>query len=139
MAVRRELTIPGRFEYLAAIADFIGEAGREAGFAQDTIFHVQMAVDEACSNVVEHAYRGREKGEIKLYCDCREGEWIVVIHDTGRPFNPDGVPEPSLQINLDDVKTGGLGLYFMRQLMDEVEFTFDEKGGNTLRMVKREA
>ena len=127
MTVKRELTIPGRFEYLSAIADFIGEAGREAGFDQDTIFHVQMAVDEACSNVVEHAYRGQAIGDIKLYCDCRAGEWTIIIRDTGRPFNPDAVPEPDPKTNLEDVKTGGLGLYFMRQLMDEVEFSFDEK------------
>lgn len=137
MSVKRTLTVPGRFEYLAAIADFIAQAGLEAGFDQDTIFHVQMAVDEACSNVIEHAYEGREKGEITLDCDCRGKEWIVVICDTGRPFNPDAVPQPSLNTNLEDIKTGGLGLYFMRQLMDKVEFTFDEKG-NKLRMVKRE-
>lgn len=138
MTVKRNLTVPGRFEYLATIADFIAEAGREAGFDQDTIFHVQMAVDEACSNVIEHAYRGQDKGDIVLSCDCREREWVVTIRDTGHPFDPDAVPMPDLNVNLDDIKTGGLGLYFMRQLMDKVEFTFDEEKGNRLRMVKRE-
>jgi serine/threonine-protein kinase RsbW len=137
MTIKRSLTVPGRFEYLATIADFISEAGRDAGFDQDLIFHVQMAVDEACSNVIEHAYQGQDKGDITLCCDCNGEEWIITIYDTGRSFDPSLVPEPNLNANLDDIKTGGLGLYFMRQLMDEVEFSFDQERGNKLLMVKR--
>jgi serine/threonine-protein kinase RsbW len=137
MTIKRSLTVPGQFEYLATIADFISEAGRDAGFDQDLIFHVQMAVDEACSNVIEHAYQGQDKGDITLCCDCNGEEWIIAIYDTGRSFDPSLVPEPNLNANLDDIKTGGLGLYFMRQLMDEVEFSFDQERGNKLLMVKR--
>jgi len=137
MRIKRSLTVPGRFEYLATIADFISEAGRDAGFDQDMIFHVQMAVDEACSNVIEHAYQGQDRGDITLSCDCNGKEWIIAIYDTGRSFDPSLVPEPNLKANLDEIKTGGLGLYFMRQLMDEVEFSFDRERGNKLRMVKR--
>lgn len=137
MKIKRSLTVPGRYEYLATIADFIAEAGRDAGFDQDLIFHVQMAVDEACSNVIEHAYQGQNKGDITLSCDCSDMEWVIAIFDTGRSFDPELVPEPNLNASLDDIKTGGLGLYFMRQLMDEVEFSFDEQKGNKLRMVKR--
>jgi len=137
MTIKRSLTVPGQFEYLATIADFISDAGRDAGFDQDLIFHVQMAVDEACSNVIEHAYQGQDKGDITLCCDCNGEEWIIAIYDTGRSFDPSLVPEPNLNANLDDIKTGGLGLYFMRQLMDEVEFSFDQERGNKLLMVKR--
>ncbi len=136
MGIRHTLTIPGRFEYLTTIADFIAAIGHEAGFDQDTIFHVQMAVDEACSNIIEHAYRGEDKGDIRLDCVCEGGEWVINIYDTGQPFDPDAVPEPDLSAGLDEIKMGGLGLYFMRQLMDELEFTFSETG-NRLRMVKR--
>jgi anti-sigma regulatory factor (Ser/Thr protein kinase) len=139
MSIKRSLTVPGLYEYLATIAEFIAETGQDAGFDQDMIFHVQMAVDEACSNVIEHAYQGQNKGDITLSCNCRGNEWAIAIYDTGRSFDPDSIPEPNLDPSLDDIKTGGLGLYFMRQLMDEVEFTFDEKKGNKLRMVKREA
>ena len=138
MSIKRSLTVPSRFEYLATIADFIAETGHDAGYDQDLIFHVQMAVDEACSNVIEHAYQGQNKGDITLSCVCESHEWEIAIFDTGRSFDPSAVPEPNLDASLDDIKTGGPGLYFMRQLMDEVEFSFDEKTGNKLRMVKRE-
>jgi serine/threonine-protein kinase RsbW len=137
MDIKRSLTVPGRFEYLATIADFIALAGSDAGFDQDMIFHVQMAVDEACSNVIEHAYQGQDKGDITLSCHCDGKDWIIAIIDTGRPFDPDSIPAPNLDPCLDDIKTGGLGLYFMHQLMDEVEFSFDEEKGNRLCMVKR--
>ena len=137
MGIKHTLTVPGRFEYLSAIADFVAETGQKAGFDQDTIFHVQMAVDEACSNVIEHAYEGKNKGDITLRCDCEKNKWTITIHDTGHPFDPGAVPEPNLSVSLDEIKTGGLGLYFMRQLMDEVEFSFNAKKGNSLRMVKR--
>jgi serine/threonine-protein kinase RsbW len=137
MSNNRTLTVPGRYEYLATIADFIAEVGRDAGFDQDTVFHVQMAVDEACSNVIEHAYQGQDEGDITLSVDFDRNEWVIAIYDTGRAFDPESVPEPNLNAGLDDIKTGGLGLYFMRQLMDEVEFTFDHERGNKLRMVKR--
>jgi anti-sigma regulatory factor (Ser/Thr protein kinase) len=137
MGIKHTLTVPGRFEYLSTIADFIAETGQNGGFDQDTIFHVQMAVDEACSNVIEHAYAGQDKGDITLNCNCQPGEWVITIYDTGHPFDPSAVPEPNLNASLDEIKTGGLGLYFMRQLMDEIEFSFNEKRGNKLRMVKR--
>jgi serine/threonine-protein kinase RsbW len=61
----------------------------------------------------------------------------VVLRDKGRFFDPTSVPDPDLQANLEDRTGGGLGLYFMRQLMDEVHFEFTPGSGNLLTMVKR--
>ncbi len=139
MKVEHSLVVPGEFEHLSQIADFIDQVGREAGFDDDVIFHVQMAVDEACSNIIEHAYGPDQEGDIALHCLCRDGEWIVTLKDYGRAFDPSKVPTPSLGTDLEAIQAGGLGLYFMHQLMDEVHFAFDEEKGNELRMVKREA
>lgn len=139
MCVEHSLVVPGEFEYLAKIADFIDQVGREAGFDEDVIFHVQMAVDEACSNIIEHAYGLEKRGDIFLHCRCQDGEWVVTLKDHGQAFDPAEVPTPKLGTDLDEIQAGGLGLYFMHQLMDEVHFTFDRELGNELRMVKREA
>ena len=141
MVDQRKLTIPGRFESLAHISDFIVQAARDSGFDEDSVFHIQMAVDEACSNVIEHAYAGAEAGEIELTCVCDAGgELRIDIRDHGRPFDPEDVPTPSIRNgpdNLDEINVGGLGLFFMRKLMDEVTFRFDPKTGNHLTMIKR--
>ena len=139
MGQAQRLTVPGRFEYLAQIAEFVTQAARDAGLTDDDVFHVEMAVDEACSNVIEHAYSDKA-GEIELTCTIPDyGRLEIVIHDHGAPFDPEAVPEPKVGdgAGLDSVQEGGLGLYFMRKLMDEVRFSFAPGHGNTLYMVKR--
>ncbi len=133
-----QLVVPGRFESLPQIADFVGQAVRQVGFEEDDVFHVQMAVDEACSNVIEHAYGGECSGDITLTCGLEQGsDLVITIRDTGCPFEPESVSEPPLGVDLEDLPEGGLGLYFMRKLMDDISFQFDPKNGNTLTMVKR--
>ncbi|HEY4691651.1 MAG TPA: ATP-binding protein [Anaerolineae bacterium] len=137
----RTLTLPGRFENLAKISDFITQAARAAGFDADAVFHVQMAVDEACSNVIEHAYGMDRSGDITLICRADDrGDLRIEIVDYGRPFDPNRVPIPRIDpehFDLDEMKVGGLGIFFMRKLMDEVTFYFDANTGNHLTMIKR--
>lgn len=139
MVQARQLIVPGEFEHLTEIATFIAAAAREAGLNDDDVFHVEMAVDEACSNIIEHAY-AVYPGSIDLSCISTDpGQLQVVIRDTGRPFDPDLVPPPQVDAppDLETLNEGGLGLYFMRKLMDEVRFEFVPGQGNTLTMVKR--
>lgn len=131
-----ELTVDGRLENLATIADFVIKAAQAAGLNEKATFEVQMAVDEACTNVIQHSYREEEKGEIALRCELTDCDFLVTIRDHGRPFNPDVVPPTNLTSSLAERQEGMLGLYFMRQLMDEVRFRFDAEG-NELTMVKR--
>ncbi len=139
MGPSRQLIVPGRFERLTEIAAFVTHAAREAGLNDDEVFHVEMAVDEACSNVIEHAYATRA-GDINLACSCpAAGQFEVVIRDSGQPFDPAEVPAPHVgtAADLDDLDEGGLGLYFMRKLMDEVRFEYVPGQGNRLTMLKR--
>ena len=133
------LTVPGRFECLTQIAEFVTQAARAAGLTGDDVFHVEMAVDEACSNVIEHAYAGAA-GDIELTCTSPEdGRLEVAIHDHGRSFFPAAGPEPppGAGVSLETLPVGGRGLYFMRRLMDEVRFDFAPGCGNTVYMIKR--
>ena len=139
MEQSQQLIVPGRFECLTEIAAFVTQAAREAGLNNDDVFHVEMAVDEACSNIIEHAYAS-ETGEINLACTCpATGQLEVVIRDSGQPFDPADVPESNVgaPTDLDNLNEGGLGLYFMRKLMDEVRFEFVPGQGNVLTMTKR--
>jgi len=129
-----ELTVPGRLEDLATICEFVGQAAKQAGASKRATFDIQLAVDEACTNIIEHAYGGNG-GEICLRCECDGNDFEVVIRDHGRPFDPRAVRAPDLKAELDKRQEGGLGVYFMRCLMDEVCFRFDHQG-NEVRMVK---
>ena len=117
-----ELVVDGRHENLATIAEFVFRAAQAAGLDEEATFEVQMAVDEACTNIIEHSYREAPNGTITLCCELSEGNFAITIRDHGRPFDPEAIPAPDLECSLYERRHGGLGLYFMRELMDEVDF-----------------
>lgn len=134
------LTIEGVYSNLAGIGDFTEAFARETGgFDARAIYALQMAVDEACSNIIEHGYGGEGKGEIFLAFDVIEDGIKVTIQDHGQAFDPDSVPEPDVHAPIEEREEGGLGLFLMGKLMDEVKFTFGASRGetNTLVMIKR--
>lgn len=132
-----ELKVRARPENLARIAAFVSDVAESWDLGPKETFDIQMAVDEACTNIIEHGYRGDETGTIEISCrQTREG-CTITIRDFGRTFDPDAVPEPDTEAPLEERPIGGLGLFFMRQLMDEVHFQFDEERGNLLTMTKR--
>ncbi|MCJ7618921.1 MAG: ATP-binding protein [Anaerolineae bacterium] len=137
MDSERKLTFPGRFDSLAAISEFVGAAAESAGLDARGIYEVELAVDEASSNIIEHAYGGEGRGDIQITCRIDRDRLTFILRDFGRPFDPANVAQPDLGASLEDRDSGGLGVYLMRQLMDEVDFQFTPDAGNALTMVKR--
>jgi anti-sigma regulatory factor (Ser/Thr protein kinase) len=131
-----ELCVSSSAANLARIAEFVGELARSVGMDDSAVYDIQMAVDEACTNSITHAYAGVETGEIRVCCHADEHDFVVSITDQGRPFDPSSVPEPDLSVPLVDRQIGGLGLFFMRQLMDQIEFSSGRRFGNQVVMRK---
>ena len=136
MKTSQTLTFPGRFDSLASISEFVARAAEEAGLDECATYEVQMAVDEACSNIIEHAYDGEGRGDIECACHIDEDKLSIILRDHGIPFDPTSVLEPDLDAPLKKRKAGGLGMHFMRQLMDEMRFERSPDSGNVLTMVK---
>ncbi|MBN2388538.1 MAG: ATP-binding protein [Anaerolineales bacterium] len=132
----RTVIFPAHFDQLDAIRRFVTQAARDVGLAEKDVCAVEMAVDEACSNIIEHAYRS-SKGVIECTCECADDALTVVLRDYAAPFDPANVPPPDLSDDLEERKIGGLGVYLMRQLMDEIHYETDATTGNVLTMVKR--
>jgi len=149
--LKHTLAVPAQFKNLKKIRGFVKKFAREAGFNEAESYKIQLAVDEACSNIIEHAYAGENIGDIECGCEYNDKELIIQLVDYGQSFNPERIATPDLDSSLEDRKIGGLGLYFIRQLMDEVTFTIIPKNepstnpgyvnrpGNVLVMVKRRA
>jgi anti-sigma regulatory factor (Ser/Thr protein kinase) len=129
-----ESNIDAKLKNLSVIADFISGSMSQFGIEADE-FEVQTAVDEACTNIIKYAYSG-EGGIITLTCEVRDNDFVVTIRDRGKPFDPSTVPPSDLGADLDKRRIGGLGIYLMRKLMDDVSYSFDAKKGNTLVMRK---
>ncbi len=126
----------GRFESLAGIRKFVNEAASKAGFNDKDIYAVELAVDEACSNIIEHAYGGEGNGEIICTCNDLSNALEIIIKDNGVPFDPNQIDPPDFSLALEQLKPRGAGLFLIRNMMDDVDFQFSKANGNRLRMVK---
>ncbi|MBP7998090.1 MAG: ATP-binding protein [Chloroflexi bacterium] len=142
MSQQQSLTVPGRYDQIRVICEFVAAAAKTLPFDEDDIFHIELACDEACTNIIEHAYGGENLGPIHITWAVENKAFIITLADKGEAFNPATVsvpptPEEVPGLNeLDNLKIGGLGLHFMKKMMDKVLFSFDEHTGNQLIMVK---
>jgi anti-sigma regulatory factor (Ser/Thr protein kinase) len=119
--------------YLAPIRTIIREATGLAGLSEEESAAVELAVTEGCANVIRHCYGDCPDERIDLVFTFRDGEFEVRIDDYGKFVDPQQMKGR----RLDDVKPGGLGLHFMRKVMDEVRFERNRWGGTRLTLVKR--
>lgn len=133
----RTVQFPAKFEFLDEIREFVGQIARENGFGDKDVYNIQLATDEAASNVIEHAYVGRTDGVLDLSCGMNKQGLVITLVDHGVPFDPSEVPLPDLQADLSDRKIGGLGIFLMRKLMDEVHYQSNADKSNALTMLKR--
>lgn len=140
-AVKR--TFLAQYESLQGIREFVAQQAGDYGFNPNEVYSIQIAVDEAFTNIIEHAYGGECVKDIECACTTSENEFTVTLIDTGIPFDPSKIPEPDTSTPLEERDIGGLGIHFMRKYMDEVQFSRIPKsalGGDTcnqLVMVKR--
>ena len=130
------MVFPGNFDSLEPIRVFFAQAAREAGFNENTVYDIQMAVDEAAANIIDHAYGGENLGDIECAYEIQPSGLVVYLYDHGLPFDPEEIEEPDLLTDVCQRKSRGLGLYFMRKMMDEVHFDLNGQGGNVLVMRK---
>lgn len=132
-----KIIFDANFDYLDEIREFVGQAARQVGFSDKEIYAIQLAADEASSNIIEHAYAGITGGKLEIDITTTDNSLKIVMRDRGKSFNPASVPEPNVKADLSDRKIGGLGMYLMRKLMDEVSYDSTPENGNILTMIKR--
>jgi anti-sigma regulatory factor (Ser/Thr protein kinase) len=130
------LSFPANFEHLDEIREYVGKRARLAGFAEKDVYSIQLATDEAASNIIEHAYVGISNGRLKLNCEFQNNRLVITLLDHGKSFDPSTVAAPDVKADLLDRKIGGLGIYLMRKLMDEVHYE-SKPSGNLLTLIKR--
>jgi serine/threonine-protein kinase RsbW len=131
------MVVSGRYDNLVKIGEFVRQAAQHAGLNSFSVYQVETAVDEACTNIIEHAYGKEGAGDIECTCQELPDELVIILRDWGKPFVPTKIHPPNLKAPLKNRQAHGLGLHFIRQWMDEVDFQFTGETGNVLTMVKR--
>jgi len=132
----RTAIFPAKYESLDAMREFVCQAAQDSYMNDSDSYKVQLAVDEACSNIVEHACEGECGEEIEITCIDAEDRLTVMIRDHGQPFDPDSAPVPDLDADLEDRPIGGLGVFLIKRLMDEIRYEVLGEAGNMLTLVK---
>ncbi len=133
---KQTLKIDSRTDQLVAVRDFVSRAAYASGFNDEEVSKIALAVDEACTNVIKHAYRYDSRKKITITVQDTDGDFEVLIVDTGRQFDPAKVPLPNMKEYISKYKRGGLGVYLMKSLMDKVEYHIEPGKQNRVRLVK---
>lgn len=131
------LRLKAILESVPLAIDCVTKTARAAGFDDGALYEIQLAVDEACANVVDHAYQGVEPGEMEVSCIFGDQCLTIRVRDWGTGFDPGGIEVPDVNAPLDERTLGGLGLFLIKQVMDHVQFAFHPETGNELVMTKR--
>ena len=131
------LQVPSSTENLAMIRDFVNGIGARAGLPASEVAQLELAVDEACANVIEHAYGREVTREVSVKATL-DGDMVQIdVVDTGVGFNPADIPQKDLDQLVAERRSGGLGMRLMKTLMDEVHYEVIPGQKNELRMIKR--
>ncbi len=129
------LAIPANLNEIPRISAAIEDNLQAAGFSEETILDLQLAVEEAVANTIVHGYRGAA-GELIIAIQITNEAVQVQIEDNAPPFNPLSVPDPDRGTDLEKRPIGGVGIFLIRQVMDEVGYEY-KCGKNLLTLVKR--
>ena len=133
---RTALKILSETKQLSAVRNFVSEAAQRFGFDEDDVHNIALAVDEACTNIIKHAYGFVADQHIEIEIRVRETAFEVVISDCGVSFTPESIGIPDMKEYLSHFRRGGLGMHLMRSLMDTIEYRRTGENKNEVRMVK---
>ena len=136
MSHKFQVTKAAQLQSLAQFRSLIKEAAHGHPEIDDqVVYDLQLAVDEACTNIITHGYAGMDPGSIIFSIEITAGKVVMTITDFGHEFEPSNAPMPDVTAELEDRPMGGFGLYFIYQTMDQVDYS-SSTAGNQLTLTK---
>ncbi len=134
--IKKQITISSTTENLSKIRSFIKKISLDVGFDVETANKIVLAADEACTNIIKHAYKYSKKGKIIVNVSFSNKKLKIIITDKGLPFNAQSIPEPDLKKYYKEKRIGGLGMFLMKKLMDEVIYSHSNDKKNKVILTK---
>lgn len=133
----KAIRLTSTFDHVGVARDFVAEIAKSVPMNERQIYDLELAVDEALTNVIEHAYEGRSDAQVELTVQHENDRFTIVIAHDGLSFDPGNQADVDLKQHIAERRVGGLGLFLMKKLMDEVEYTTGEDGRRQIRLMKR--
>jgi serine/threonine-protein kinase RsbW len=132
-----KLHLPSQTDNLELIRLFVGKVAEKVGFTENDVGKIELACDEACTNVIRHAYsENNDDKSLDVIIKIDFQKFTILVTDHGKGFDPIAIKIPDMKEYLAELKVGGLGIYLMRTLMDEVDYEIHPGVQNQVRMVK---
>jgi anti-sigma regulatory factor (Ser/Thr protein kinase) len=132
---KEEIVVPASMTQLKEIRDFIEQIGKKYKISDKITNSFKLVVDESCTNIIRHGYKEIKDGKITIRAIIRRLSLTMIIIDQGKSFDPRQVKDPDLKKYVQIGKKGGLGIFMMRKLMDDMQYNFTSEG-NELRLNK---
>jgi serine/threonine-protein kinase RsbW len=134
--IKKRISVKSSTSNLLTIRNFIKKVSAQAGLDDETSNKIVLAADEACTNIIKHAYRFSQNGKINVNVSVEKNKFKVAITDEGVHFNSKSIPEPDLKKYYEERRVGGLGMFLMKKLMDEVTYSQPNAKKNKVVLVK---
>jgi serine/threonine-protein kinase RsbW len=140
MRIFPRIKLPAKLENLERLVEFVSGCANEHGIDRKRIVEIEISTEEALVNIFNYAYQGTD-GDVTVVCKSDDNDkFMIEIEDSGIPFNLLTLKEPDTDLDISDRKIGGLGIFLMRKLMDDVQYRREEdKNLLTLAVFKSRA
>ena len=132
----KKLVVKSTTDNLSSIREFTKSAAEKCGFSEEIIGKIILAVDEACTNIIKHAYKFSPDGDILIKVLFEDSKFTISITDEGTHFDPAKIPEPNVKDYYNQRRVGGLGMYLMKKMMDEVKYHTSTGNKNQVVLIK---
>ena len=134
--MEKSIILANDISEITRLYEFIEEMGNDFSLSPDIIFNLNLVLEEAVVNVINYAYPKEEHQYIYLSATMKDGSIVLVLTDTGKEFDPTAAPEADITLSADERQIGGLGIFLIRQIMNEVKYERIE-GKNVLTLEKK--
>lgn len=129
-----QLKVPAHIDYLGDLRAFVVKIRDDYDFSDKIINAFRLCVDEAATNIIQHSYKDTE-GQITIRASIKKKHLTIFIIDQGLYFDLRKIQAPDLNYYIDIGKKGGLGVFIIRKLMDEIDY-YKTREGNILKLTK---
>lgn len=134
--MEKSIILTNDISEVSKLNEFVEEIGNEFSLTPDVVFNLNLVLEEAVVNVINYAYPKEEHQSIYLSASLREGSIVLILTDTGKEFDPTMAPDVDITLSADEREIGGLGIFLIRQIMNEVKYERID-GKNILTLEKK--
>ena len=134
--MEKSIILANDISEIARLNEFVEEIGNEFSLSPEVVFNLTLVLEEAVVNIINYAYPKEDHESIYLSAKLHKDSIMLVLTDTGKEFDPTMAPEADITLSADERPIGGLGIFLIRQIMNEVKYERIE-GKNVLTLEKK--